>query len=86
MDDGMRPDLGTPTTTAEAVAAGRAAFEAGGVPLHDISGHMANIGIPAALRGSWLCGLEAAAEDAGFDTDPDSDGHGWERRALANIA
>ena len=73
-----------PATREEAVAAGRAASEEG-VPLHDLAGQMASIGIPAELQGAWLSGLEAGLEEQGFDTDPDSDGHGWERRALASI-
>jgi hypothetical protein len=73
-----------PTTREEASAAGRAAYEQGGVPLHDLAGHMNAIGVPRELQGSWLAGLEDAMEDAGLDTDPDSDGHGWERRALSS--
>ena len=75
-----------PTTREEARAAGYAAAETGGVPLHDIGGHMKSIGVPIELQGAWMAGLEDALEEAGFDTDPDSDGHGWERRALAAIA
>jgi len=73
-----------PATREEAVAAGRAA-SLEGVPLHDLTGHMNAIGIPPELQGSWLCGLEAGLEDQGLDTDPDSDGHGWERAAFAGI-
>ncbi len=73
-----------PATREEAVAAGRAASR-GPVPLHDLSGHMAEIGVPPHLQGAWLSGLEAGLEDQGFDTDSDSDGHGWERQALARI-
>lgn len=73
-----------PATREEAVAAGRAASQ-GSVPLHDLNGHMAAIGIPAELRGAWLSGLETGLEEQGFDTDPDSDGHGWERHALARM-
>lgn len=73
-----------PVTREEAVAAGHAASQ-GTVPLHDLAGHMAAIGIPLYLQGAWLSGLEAGLEDQGFDCDPDSDAHGWERRALSRI-
>lgn len=65
--------------------AGRQAAEEG-VPLHDLTGHMDRIGIEQHLRGSWLSGVESFYEDQGVDTDPDSDGYGWERRALAGTA
>ncbi len=78
--------MSVPTNRDEAREAGATAWRAGGVPLHDIGGHMAEIGIPLELRGSWMAGLEDAMEDDGIDTDPDSDGHGWERAALARIA
>ena len=78
--------MNAPTTRDEAREAGRLAWNTGGVPLHDITGHMVAIGIPQDLRGSWMAGLESAMEDDGIDTDPDSDGHGWERAALARIA
>jgi hypothetical protein len=44
---------------------------------------MDELKIPRDLRGSWMSGVEDAYGD--YDTDPDSDGHGWERRALAAI-
>jgi hypothetical protein len=73
-----------PTTPEEAYAAGHAAWAAG-VPLHDITGHLDLIGVPTALRGRWISGLEDAMEEDGVDTDPDSDGHAWERRALSGV-
>ncbi|MFZ3481983.1 hypothetical protein [Sphingomonas sp. 3-13AW] len=73
-----------PSNREEAIAAGRAAAREA-VPLHDLTGHMSSIGIPLNLRGAWLCGFEAGLEDEGFDTDPDADGHGWERRALFRL-
>lgn len=73
-----------PATREEAVAAGRAASETS-VPLHDLTNHMNAVGVPQHLHGAWLCGLEAGLEDQGFDTDPDSDGHGWERKALSRL-
>lgn len=66
--------------------AGRNAVEAGQVPLYDITGHMNAIGLPQSLHGAYLAGIEDALEDQGGDTDPDSDGYGWERQALAGIA
>lgn len=68
-----------------AYKAGREAQEAGRVPLHDITGHMVAVGIPVGLHGRYLAGIEDALEDQGYDTDPDSDGYAWERRALAAI-
>lgn len=74
-------------TADEARAAGRAAANEGGVALHDLTGHMNAIGVPAALQGFWLTGLEQGLEDLGFNVEGDEgDGHDWERKALAGIA
>lgn len=75
------------TTAAEAKAAGRAAQDNRQVPLHDITGHMNAIGVPRSLHYAYLGGIEDSLEDDGVDTtaDPDSDGYGWERKALAGL-
>ena len=67
-------------------AAGREHAEGTGVAMHDLAGSAARLGVPATLFGAWIAGVEDALEEQGVDTDPDSDGHGWERRALAGIA
>lgn len=75
--------LGPDTNTDQARAAGRLAAEEGGVPLHDIGGHVRSLGLTSLCQSVWICGLEDGLEEMGFDTDPDSDGHAAERRALA---
>lgn len=80
-------DQTAPTTPAEAHAAGLEAGREGGVPLHDLTSHMATIGIPVGLRGQWLAGLEDALEEMGLNVEGvEGDGHDWERKALAGIA
>src|SRR3546814_5041962 len=75
------------TTAAEARAAGRAAQDNREVPLHDITGHMYAIGVPRSLHYAYLGGIDDSLEDDGVDTtaDPDADGYGWERKALAGL-
>lgn len=74
-------------TAAEARAAGRTAQDNRQVPLHDITGHMYAIGLPRTLHSAYLGGIEDSLEEDGVDTtsDPDADGYGWERKALASI-
>lgn len=72
-------------TREEAYASGQA--NAHTAPLHDLTGHMARLAIPGHLHGIWMSGLEDTLNDDGFNTeDPDTDGHGWERKALAKAA
>lgn len=71
-----------PTTRDEAYEAGLDLGRNGGARLHDLIGQADDLGIPQSLRGSWLSGIEDAC---GGDPDSDSDGYGWERRALANL-
>jgi hypothetical protein len=72
-----------PTTREEAHAQGLALGRLGRARMYDLTGQMDEIRIPADLRGSWLSGVEDALEG---DTDPDADGRGWERKALAAAA
>src|SRR3546814_5067741 len=87
--DPFAPLAPTPaiTTAAEARAAGRAAQDNREVPLHDITGHMYAIGVPRSLHYAYLGGIDDSLEDDGVDTtaDPDADGYGWERKALAGL-
>src|SRR3546814_12162482 len=87
--DPFAPLAPTPaiTTAAEARAAGRAAQDNREVPLHDITGHMYAIGVPRSLHYAYLGGIDDSLEDDGVDTtaDPDADGKGWERKALAGL-
>jgi hypothetical protein len=82
----LAPNL-TITTPEEARLAGRTAQDDRQVPLHDITGHMYAIGLPRSLHRHFLSGIEDSLEDDGVDTtaDPDADGYGWERKALAGI-
>ena len=45
------------------------------------------IGVPRSLHYAYLGGIEDSLEDDGVDTteDPDADGYGWERKALAGL-
>ena len=73
-----------PTTAAEAYEAGRLVASEGRARLHDLTGQMQELEIPLAFRGNWLSGVEDSFEDDGMSVqDPDEDGYGWERRALA---
>lgn len=71
------------STREDAFKAGRIAWQEGKAPLHDLTGHMNAIGVPAHFQTAWLNGLESAIDEEGLDTDPDSDGFGWERKALS---
>lgn len=73
-------------TVEEARKAGHDAAIEGRVGLHDLTGHMNSIGVPQALRGAWMSGLEDGLEKLGYNVEGDEgDGHDWERRALAGI-
>lgn len=80
----MSEPVATPTTPQEAYDAGHRIGTEGGARLYDLTGQMNDLGIPAPLRGRWLAGIEDAYEALGMNVDDDdSDGGGWERRALA---
>lgn len=72
-----------PATPQEAYDAGRLIGTGGGARLHDLTGQMTDLGIPAAFRGRWLAGVEDAYGEQGMTAPDEGDGHEWERRALA---
>lgn len=72
-------------TIEQAREAGRLAANEGGTPTFGLNEHLTKLGVPLALQSAWMGAYEDELERQGFDLDPDSDGYGWERRALSRI-